>query len=1014
VVSRTRAQTTAEHRAGENGRRHGEEIEMKGPTRFTINTAVGALMVACAAPGMTQDAPAQSKPDSQETPTEADIVITGSLIRGEQEDGALPIEVITSQELLRQGSPSAVELLKALPVANGTLGDSNQFDSRSQGAEGIASINLRGLGPSRTLVLLNSRRLVKAGNGVPTVDINLLPLAAIGRIDILKDGAAATYGSDAIAGVANFITNRQLQGLVVSGDYKFVDGSDGDWTVSAALGHRQDGFRILASAGYQYRSELMAIERDFALGSYLNNPENGFSSGGNPSVFLPVFGNGAPAGAVRPDVGCVPLGGVLLSANGVPNQRCANQYLGFDALTDTEKRLQTYVEVGVDLTPDVELEVSALYGRSDVPNVRTSPSYLLLQRPSPNTLPSSFGATAIAGWFVPASNPGYQSYVAANPGALPGTVSGLPVAGATFPYLLFRPFLLGGSNGFDPSGSRASDSIRLSAALTGKLTDTLNFDASFTYHSYTRHQENFDLIGDRVQLALRGFGGPNCNRTTGAPGTGGCVFLNPFSNAIASNPVTGVANPGFDASVANPLELTRWLYGQSRSQTETELFVGEATISGHTGLVLPGGDVNFAIGGQYRRELFATQLAYLNNLDLTPCRDTPINGNLSCDPQTGPLGFLGSNREADLSGDVYAAFTELRAPILDALDLQLAARYEDYGGTIGATFNPKGTLRWQATNWFALRASIGTTFRGPPLTTTTDGRVTSLQVIGSASRPVEVTGNPQLTPESATNYSAGAIVNTGGLALSVDYFRYDVENLIIAEPVAGIANALFGTSGSANCGNPDFAALQARFTFNGACNINNVARLRTFYKNGAGVTNSGLDFSASYRTDDLLGGRFGLGATATYVLEYRVDDEEVEGIIVQPSFDAVGQLNYQTTAYPLPRWRGQGFLEFGGGPIDARLTVNYVDGYFDQRTAPFAPRPELPGNPAIAHGQTIDSSITADLTVRVQLPSDVTASFTVINVTDEDPSFARLDYNYDPFTGSALGRQFKLGLSKQF
>ena len=136
-----------------------------------------------------------------------DIVVTGTLIRG-REDASLPIDVISSEELLRQGSPSVVELLKALPTSNGVIGDSNQFDSRSQGAEGIASVNLRGLGPGRTLVLLNSKRLVSAGNGVPAVDINLLPLAAIGRIEILKDGAAATYGSDAIAGVVNFITKR--------------------------------------------------------------------------------------------------------------------------------------------------------------------------------------------------------------------------------------------------------------------------------------------------------------------------------------------------------------------------------------------------------------------------------------------------------------------------------------------------------------------------------------------------------------------------------------------------------------------------------------------------------------------------------------------------------------------------------------------------------------------------------------------------------------------------------------
>ncbi|WP_164518978.1 TonB-dependent receptor [Sphingomonas sp. ABOLG] len=973
-------------------------------------------------PAGTVPAPAPSITPPQSTAVQpplddqaaADIIVTGSLIRGQREDSALPVDVITAGELQRQGSPSVVELLKALPVANGTLGDSNQFDNRSQGAEGIASINLRGLGPSRTLVLLNSRRLVRAGNGVPTVDVNLLPLAAIGRIDILKDGAAATYGSDAIAGVVNFITNRSLKGLVVSGDYKGIKGSNGDWTASAAFGHNQDGLRVLGSFGFQHRSELMVTDRDFAIGSYTNNPENGFTQSGNPGVFLPVFGNGAPAAGLRLDAGCVPLGGVALSNNGVPNQRCANQYLGFNALTDTENRLQAYLEVGVDVTPDIELEVTALYGWSEVPHQRSSPSYAILQRPSAYTLPGSFGATAQAGFFVPASNPGYAAYAAANPGALPTSVAGIPVAGATFPALLFRPFLLGGANGVDSSGWRESESIRFTGALTGALNDALNFDVSGMYHRYTRQTMNMDTIVDRVQLGLRGFGGPDCNRITGTAGTGGCQFLNPFSNAIERNAVTGVANPGYNTAVANSPELSRWLYEQSRSSFVTQLFVAEASVSGRTPITLPGGDLSFAVGGQYRRESYDSNYGAFNNLDITPCLDTPVTGNLTCSPQPGPLAYLGSSRPLSVRGDVYALFAEVRAPILDTLDLQLAARYEDYGGGVGSTFNPKATLRWQTTDWLALRGSVGTTFRGPPDTLLQDGFVTSLQVIGSSSRAVRVYNNANLRPEKATNYSAGAIIKTGGLSVSVDYFRYELTDLIGADPVSGMTNALFGASGSANCNNPAFAALQARFTFDGACGINNVARLDTYYLNGAKVTNSGLDFLANYDQEDVLGGRLGLGVTATYVIDYKTSDLVVENVLVQPAFDAVGKLNYQTSAYPIPRWRGQAYAQFGVDRVDARFTFNYIDGYVDQRALPFAPRRELPGAPVIARGQRISDWATVDFTLRVEPIDGTTVSFSMLNITDRDPSFARLDLNYDPFTGNALGRQWKVGVTKKF
>ena len=108
--------------------------------------------------------------------------------------------------------------MKSLTVSNGVLGDTNQFDARAQGAEGSATINLRGLGPARTLVLWNGHRLVNAPtlNGA-SPDINILPFAAIGRIEVLKDGAAATYGSDAIAGVVNFITRKNTDGLELTG-----------------------------------------------------------------------------------------------------------------------------------------------------------------------------------------------------------------------------------------------------------------------------------------------------------------------------------------------------------------------------------------------------------------------------------------------------------------------------------------------------------------------------------------------------------------------------------------------------------------------------------------------------------------------------------------------------------------------------------------------------------------------------------------------------------------------------
>ena len=139
-----------------------------------------------AGPAYAQTAPAADTV-AEDAPVK-DIVVTGSLIRGSREDAPAPIDVISSEELSRQGNPSALDLIKNLPTSNGVIGDANQFDARAQGNEGVASINLRGLGPQRTLVLLNGKRIVQSGgSGIPIVDVNLIPSAAIGRVEVLKD-----------------------------------------------------------------------------------------------------------------------------------------------------------------------------------------------------------------------------------------------------------------------------------------------------------------------------------------------------------------------------------------------------------------------------------------------------------------------------------------------------------------------------------------------------------------------------------------------------------------------------------------------------------------------------------------------------------------------------------------------------------------------------------------------------------------------------------------------------------
>lgn len=948
------------------------------------------------------------------------IVVTGSLIRGSKENSSLPVDVISQEEMINQGTPSALDLVKNLPGSSGVLGDSNQFDSRSQGSEGVASINLRGLGPSRTLVLLNGGRLVPSPIGVPSVDINLLPAAAIGRVEVLKDGAAATYGSDAIAGVVNFITNKQLEGLVLAGDYRFIDDTDGDWTASATYGHHQDGFRVLASFGYQHRSPLRVIDRDFAYRPYAENPGGGYSQGGNPSAFLPFFfGPGAGLrGGFQVDRGCAPLGGVptknSIETTTALADRCANQYSIFDLLVEKEDRFQAYIETEIDLTDTITLETSALYGHTEV-LANTSPSYLLLNQPS--RLANPIGAQ----YFVPPNNPGLIAYRAANPDQFPfGANSALFAAGA------FRAALLGGDprfsdvNGIDGAAPvvREGDSIRFSAALRGSSSPMFNWELSGVYHYYNRDSNQYDTIVDRLQLALRGLGGEDCDPRTGIPGVGPCMFFNPFSNGIQANAVTGEANPSYNPALANSREIFDYFSKKSRTSTTNKLWVANLVVSGDTGINLGGPDnVGYAVGLQYRKTSYASNYGIYNDRTINPCSSSLDFGTTTCPNPVGLLGFLGSSAPDRNSQDAKAVFAEVQIPIGDRIDLQLAARYESYGGAVGSTFDPKVSLRVEVTDWLALRGSYQTTFRAPPSNILSPGDyTTSLQFVGGSFRGVRINDNPTLVPETATSYGGGILVDLGRFNASVDYWRYDFKNDLIAEPLAGLINSVFNsTAGSstaatapADCSNP----LSSRFIFSsgpaqGGCGgvaqtLGGATVINTNYTNGTGLSTSGLDFLANYRGEFGSEGSFGAGVTASYVIDFNTNDFLIGSDVIQPGFSAVGKLNYQTTAYPLPEWKATAFVEAGWARNNARLTLNYIKGYLDQRFTEGTT------------GYHIPSFTTLDFTARIGLPWKTDLLLSVYNLTDKQPGFARLDYNYDPFTANPLGRNFKIGVRKEF
>ena len=237
------------------------------------------------------------------------VVVTGSYITGAAEQTALPVTVLSSDDLKKRGSPSMVDLIKTLPSSGAVFGDANQFTAGR--TEGVSSVNLRNLSASRTLVLFNGRRITQSAASAltPLVDLNMFPTAAIGRIEVLKDGAAATYGSEAIGGVVNIITRENFEGLEVSADYRNIDGSNGDYNAGAAFGWGDEKVNVFLAAGYNKQSTLPATARDFATPKYttsaganaafFKNPGGGWSGAASPGTFI-----SASAGSAVYDPAC--------------------------------------------------------------------------------------------------------------------------------------------------------------------------------------------------------------------------------------------------------------------------------------------------------------------------------------------------------------------------------------------------------------------------------------------------------------------------------------------------------------------------------------------------------------------------------------------------------------------------------------------------------------------------------------------------------------------------------------
>jgi len=375
---------------------------------------------------------------------------------------------------------------------------------------------------------------------------------------------------------------------------------------------------------------------------------------------------------------------------------------------------------------------------------------------------------------------------------------------------------------------------------------------ALTYSQETGERTGYDTVVPFFQMALRGYGSlagdasgctaaETANYTTNAGNNAlGCYYFNPFSNAVQSNSITGATNPGYNSAVANNVDLVRWFFRKLSTKQTQRLFVADGLINGKLNWDLGGGQPAWALGVQYRREYFISDYNNISDGNVNPCIDTPFNGSTACTVRNGAFFFLGAGFESDLQGDgVRPPGRRLRDVRRTAAAVHRRLQRPAGGALRGLRW--RGGLHLQPED---RRPLAGERLAGParlgrhhlpgsaadqsgrPQTNLAGGFVTSLQFIAGSFRAIDIYGNPNLEPETANTYSAGLIVKAGGFKASLDYWRFDFDNPIVAEPSGDIVATMFpaalGTTG--HCGDPAYAGLEARFTFGGACSTTNISR----------------------------------------------------------------------------------------------------------------------------------------------------------------------------------------------
>lgn len=901
------------------------------------------------------------------------VEITGSSIKRLAAQGAVPLTVITSDDISQLGLNTAEQLLGSLSANSANVDNAtsrnNVFGAEQDRLTGGSSFaNLRGLGPTGTLVLLNGRRVSTAGMSGGSVDLNAIPMTAVDRVEVLRDGASAVYGTDAIGGVINFILKKDFTGVTVGASTTKPVASGGGTTrrahVTGGFGSlEKDGFNFMASLALDKNDILRGIDRDWATGF---RPELGLSPDTTSAPHANIIASAGTA---------------LTSAGSTVGATDATRYTNLNLLAIQGKCDQ--VPFGVPLAPNAQLWDKFGYTKANS-QYRCATDYgrqFMLAPPK-----DAKNIVARGTFKLGSSNTGFVEFVSSRTdtraeftpfqfSSTSNAVTNYPVNGPF--YLNLKNF---GANEFDPTkpiayrlrmwdwGYRtienSSENTRLAAGIEGDIGEYF-YKAGVSRGTSTGWSTLIDGYADTKKLVSILSSGK----------------INPFL-------MPGQSQTAEAQALIEDSKVRGRIFGGDTSVTQLD-----GSISGKL-MTLPAGSMEFATGFDLRRESY--QFSGTQGFN---CVSTFTVANTAL--ANSVMGCPGNSSSPDDARDIKAVYGELLVPVTKALELTLQVRRDDYG-QIGTTTNPKVAVRFQPLDSLVVRASANTGFRAPTAQQLRAG-TQELALTGTfsdpercaadatqcnrSSLPYRTGGNPTLKPETSKQSAIGfAYSPVASFQLSVDYWQVDLEDRI-----RNLSPAFMITN---------YSLFRPSFVRDAQ---GNVSYIQAGWVNAASSATKGVDLGMQYFTK-IDGARVSASLSATRMLSHQ---ERL--IATAPLIEYVGEWTGTTLYLP---WKITGNVGYKTEKWNTTVSFDHKSSYLDEDMSQYSS--------SVTGRRSIDSLTTYNLYTTYTGFKGVTLKAGVINLLDTKPPFTNHNVDgvvgagWDPRVADPRGRTLDLSATYSF